>query len=290
MGATAGSIREHWTKKAQEALPPESSVGERNGVISGTYADWYVQHPEIYKWAGAAAFASHRVGLALSPYEFIVDDDGVRDVRDSFERPRSAVLRDLNLLRETNNMVYGDIGWTHLAYVAPEGGLEAIEQGLSDLPSHDRLRRGFQLIDDGRKLRNRGSLRAAEEAIWRGNALLLEHEQRVTVQPQFEKIDLSFDIFLSVGTSMDFDADNLRIDWRTNTSFFAFMWTRGAGVLLRTKSPPDIRLVDHRWYWVENRVLTLWREVDRTDRDLRRKLSTLIKRRRLMDRISIQAA
>lgn len=290
MSSTAAGIREHWTKKAHEALPAEGFVAERNAAITGTYAEWYLQHPSIYKWAGAAAFASHRVGLALSPYEFIVDNDEVRDVRDSFERPRLSVLQDLNLLRETNNMVYGDIGWTHVAFVDRDGGLGAVERGLADLPLHSRLLRGFQYIDDGRKQRERGSVRAGEEAIWRGNALLLEHEQRVTVQPQFEKMDRSFDVFLSVGTTMDFDADNLRIDWRTNTSFFAFMWTRGAAILLRTMSPPDIRLVEHRWHWVEKRVLALWQEVDRTDRDLRRKLSMLVNRGRRTSRTSIQAA
>lgn len=271
--------RRQWTSRALEALPPERRVALRNAVITGTYAHWYLEHPRIYKWAGVAAFASHRVGLAIAPYDFVVDDDGVRDVHDGFGQPRSTVLEDLDLLRQTNNMVYADIGWAHLAYVAPDGGLQAVEKGLADLPSHHRVVRGFELIDDGRRMLDRGSSRGGEEAIWRGNALLLEHEQRVTVQPQFEKLAPSFDVFLSVFTSMDFDADNLRIDWLTNTSFFAYMWTRGAGHLVRTLSPPDIRQVEHRWYWVRSRVYPLWQRVDRTDRDLRRKLSALAKRR-----------
>jgi hypothetical protein len=284
MTTTPASIREHWTSHALKALPPESAVAERNTVISGTYAHWYLEHPKIYKWAGCAAFASHRVGLAIAPYEFIVDNGEVSDVHDGFGRPRSMVLDDLNLLRETNNNVYRDIGWTHLAYLAPDGGIAAIQKGLSDLPSHSRLVRGFELIHDGKKLLEQGSTRGGEEAIWKGNALLLEHEQRVTVQPAFDKFDKAFDVFLTVGTSMDFDADNLRIDWRTNTSFFAYMWTRGASLLLRTRSLPDVSRIDHRWFWVANRVYPLFREIDKSDRSLRKKLSTLAKRRRWQDK------
>lgn len=271
--------RRHWTSRALEALPPERRVALRNAVITGTYAHWYLEHPRLYKWAGVAAFASHRVGLAIAPYDIVADDEGVRDVNDGFGQSVTTVLEDLDLIRRTNNMVYADIGWTHLAYVDPDGGLRAIEEALGDRPSHSRMVRGFQLIDDGRKMLDRGSSRAADEAIWRGNALLLEHEQRVTVQPQFDKLSTRFDLFLSVFTSMDFDANNLRIDWRTHTSFFAHMWTRGAAQLVRTLSPPDIRRVEQRWHWVQRRVYPLWQRVERTDRDLRRKLSGLAKRR-----------
>jgi hypothetical protein len=271
-------VREHWTQLALEALPPESCVLERNLVISAMYAQWYLDHGETYKWAGVAAFASHRVGLALSPYEFIVDNEVV-DVMDEFGRRRGSLLADLNLIRETNNMVYRDMGWTHLAYASVDGGLSAVEKGLSDLPSHYRLVDGFRLIDEGRKLIDRGRIMPGREAIWRGNELLLEHEQYCTVQPQFEKLDRGFDTFLTVATMLDFDADNLRIEWSSNTSFFAFMWTRGMPLLLRTVSPPDIRRVDHRWYWVANRVYPLWKQVDQSDRNLRLKLTKLARKR-----------
>ncbi len=68
----------YWQRKAEAKLPPEHDVVARNEAITGTYARWYTAQP-LFKWAGMAAFSSHRVGLALFPYRTQLDADLLGD-------------------------------------------------------------------------------------------------------------------------------------------------------------------------------------------------------------------
>src|SRR5262249_32691704 len=159
-------------------------------------------HPALFKWAGMAAFGSHRVGLALSPYRF------------------RFVSRDLEQLRLTNNAIYADLAWAHLAFA--ERGLSALESTMH--ASEHRLVEGFRCIDAGRRTSD-------EWLVWHGNELLLEHEQAVTVQAAFDRLGRGFEVLLSLTTSLDFDADNARFDPQTNSFFYAYMLTKGLPVL-----------------------------------------------------------
>jgi len=270
-----------WRDKVLSSLPPESNVLARNAAITATYARWYRTAPQLLRWAGAAAFASHRVGLALLPYKFVVDDGMITGIAETFDdnRDKSLIFDDLDIIRRTNNEVFADIGWAHHAYLAPDGGVAAIERALRDEESHSILLDGFRAIEAGRRMQDEGSAldqSRAPKVVWDGNLLLLNHEQRVTVQPRFNQLDAGFRNFLSVTTAIDFDADHLRIDRSTHTSFYKFMWTRGIGMLLRTWSLPEIQRFDHRWFWVEKSVFRIWRRVAETDPRLPRKLAILM--------------
>ena len=59
---------EEYKKKFEEKLPSKNDVINRNKVISSIYADFYLENPEAFKWAGMAAFASNHVGIGLLPY------------------------------------------------------------------------------------------------------------------------------------------------------------------------------------------------------------------------------
>src|SRR5262245_11530089 len=123
--------RAYWQQKALASLPPEEDVLARNAAITGAYATWYTDHPEVRKWEGMAAFAPHRVGLALKPYHFKMLQNTITDIEETeTDRPRKksvfrsvrlirgykeSMIRSLNLIRRTNNLVFGDIGWAHVA-------------------------------------------------------------------------------------------------------------------------------------------------------------------------------
>ena len=97
-----------------------------------------------------ASFSSHRVGLALIPYDLVTDSMLIPNFENRTLRPttdtlliidiknpdislarKSEVMPGLNLLRETNNAVFKDIGWAHEAYVAEDGGgLTAIQDAI----------------------------------------------------------------------------------------------------------------------------------------------------------------
>src|SRR5207245_284178 len=132
----------------------------RNAAITATYAGWYLRNRSLFKWAGMAAFASHQVGVALG-----------------IDRITGNVVPDLDIVRETNNLVYDDIAWAHLAYEA--GRSLAVEEALAAAAPKVRTRyslllNGFRLIDEGRDRIATGATTAGRGLVWKGNLLLLQ--------------------------------------------------------------------------------------------------------------------
>jgi hypothetical protein len=264
--ATPEEIRQQWKEEAQRGLPAPGLVRERNQAITARYAGFYLDCQALFKWAGMAVFASHQVGEALLPYDFSLLEGGVPNWKDPKRElplpPR--LVQELELLRTTNNKVYDDIAWAHLAYRAPAGGLAVVEAGLADLSTHQRMLDGFRNIDEGRELLKGNALAQMQgiSRIWLGNQLLLEHEQTVMVQPAFEELGPKFEFVLSESTHLKFDAEEFNVFTRYQTSFWLFMFTRGVLFLLRTLSLPEIRSLDQRWYWIQKRVLRIWKYLD----------------------------
>lgn len=271
----------YWQQMAEANLPPEHEVVARNEAITGTYARWYTAQP-LFKWAGMAAFSSHRVGLALVPYRTHLADDLLGDpdaTGDPHPPEFHTVLADLHCLRETNNLVFHDIGWAHLAYMSPEGGIEAIERCLADEPQSRLMLQGFRLIEQGRLLMQGDAKQQSEgiELVWKGNELLLKHEQAMIVQKKFDTLDTDCKMFLSCFTLMDFNAVYITDNFHYSSLFYTFMWTRGLPLLVQTFSPPQLTDLRHRWFWIEKSLIPLWRLVERTDSHLSLKLQILMK-------------
>lgn len=271
----------YWQQMAEANLPPEHEVVARNEAITGTYARWYTAQP-LFKWAGMAAFSSHRVGLALVPYRTHLADDLLGDpdaTGDPHPPEFHTVLADLHCLRETNNLVFHDIGWAHLAYMSPEGGIEAIERCLADEPQSHLMLQGFRLIEQGRLLMQGDAKQQSEgiELVWKGNELLLKHEQAMIVQKKFDTLDTDCKMFLSCFTLMDFNAVYITDNFHYSSLFYTFMWTRGLPLLVQTFSPPQLTDLRHRWFWIEKSLIPLWRLVERTDPHLALKLQILMK-------------
>jgi len=156
LGATKGDVRRQFL--AESLLL--SGAGGVGGVaigaaITAAYARWYRDHRDLYKWAGAAAFASHRVGHALTPYRF----SGTRKIvsansaANRIEDP--TLIADLDLLRQTNTAVYLDTAWVHLAYSDAAGGIEAVRAGLGRESRYADLLAGFEAIEAEQESRNR---------------------------------------------------------------------------------------------------------------------------------------
>jgi len=270
----------YWQRKAEAKLPPEHDVVARNEAITGTYARWYTAQP-LFKWAGMAAFSSHRVGLALFPYRTQLDADLLGDpaaTGDPYTPEFHTVLADLHFIRKTNNLVFHDIGWTHLAYISPEGGITAIESCLADEPQSHLILEGFRTIEQGRMLMQDGpqQQRKGVELVWKGNELLLKHEQSVIVQSQFDMLDSDCKMFLSLFTMMDFNAVYLTDNFRYSSIFYSYLWLHGLVLLARTFSSPHITNLRHRWFWIEKSLIPLWRLVERSDPHLALKMKILM--------------
>ncbi len=250
--------REHWEAEALAAIPHEMCWSARNAGITLQYLRWYREHRDVFKWAGAAAFASHRVGLALQP-AFVVRRRRLQPASARSLLAPSVQIgnADLEALRSTNNRIYNDIAWAHLAYVDPAGGIDAVRRGLDGRNEAHRMREAFEMIDKGRRAGATGA-----DDVWAGNLRLLEHEQRVNVQPAFSTLSPPAHAVLSIFTSLDFDGDHWHLDWKSHTSFAWFMWTAGLGLLLRQRSLPDITDAEQRWFWACNSVFRVWRNLD----------------------------
>ena len=94
----------------------------RNVEISSRYAWIYKLQPACFKWSAMAAIASHHVRLALFPLRLDTDGSGYLDIDRSLDRRRMLLTEDVNTIRATNNAIFDDIFWVHLAYVTADDG------------------------------------------------------------------------------------------------------------------------------------------------------------------------
>jgi hypothetical protein len=177
-----------WQALADGLLTNQSCAFHRNLEISSRYAWIYKLLPACLKWAGMAAFASHHVRLALFPFRLDTDRTGYVDIPHSLGRQKALLLEDVNTIRETNNAIFDDIFWVHLAYGTAEDGIARLRALLGAEPHYAPVLAGFEAIDQGRRVLEDGTAsaearRTADDLIWEGNVQLLEHEQRALVQP-----------------------------------------------------------------------------------------------------------
>ena len=202
-----------WKALADGLLTDQSCVFHRNLEISSCYAWMYKPLPECFKWAGMAAFASYHVRLALLPFRLDTDRTGYVDIPHSLERhrphPGGLLAEDVDTVRTTNNAIFDDIFWVHLAYSSAPDGIECLRALLGADRRYAVLLAGFEAIDRGRRVledrtASAEARRAAEDLIWEGNVQLLEHEQRAVVQPNFDRLSGAFAGLFSIGFDLEF--------------------------------------------------------------------------------------
>ena len=106
---------------------------------------------------------------------------------------RLLLTEDANTIRATNNAIFNDIFWVHLAYITAEDGIEHLRALLQEERHYVPVLAGFEAIDQGRRALEDGRAPAkagqrADDLIWEGNIELLDHEQRAVVQPNFDRL------------------------------------------------------------------------------------------------------
>ena len=140
-----------WQALADGLLTDQACAFHRNVEISSRYAWLYKVLPACLKWAGMAAIASHHVRLALFPLRLDADRTGYVDIPHSLGR-RRLLLRDVHTIRTTNNAIFNDIFWVHIAYVTADDGIQRLRTLLQDLPDYGPVLAGFEAIDKGRRV------------------------------------------------------------------------------------------------------------------------------------------
>jgi hypothetical protein len=264
--ATPNSIAE-WKAVADAFLTDESCAFHRNVEISSRYAWLYKLKPTCFKWAGMAAIASHHVRLALFPLRLDADRTGYVNIPHSLVRRRMLLMEDVHVIRATNNAIFGDIFWAHLAYVSADDGIERLRALLRPERHYAPVLSGFEAIDHGRRVLEDGTAslqarRTACDLIWAGNVQLLEHEQRALVQPNFDRLSCAFARLISIGSATRFEVRGMRHEAALFTSFYLASLTRGVGHVRDRHTWPRISHFDDRWCWLVASVVPRFRRFD----------------------------
>jgi hypothetical protein len=255
-----------WKALADGLLTDQPCVFHRNLEISSRYAWIYKHLPAYFKWAGMAAFASYHVRLALWPFRLDTARTGYVDIAHASDRHRPVLAEDVDTIRATNNAIFDDIFWVHLAYGTDDDGIERLRALLGAEPHYDSVLAGFEAIDRGRRLSEAATStearRAADELIWEGNVLLLEHEQRALVQPHFDRLSCAFARLFSIGSALSFEVRGVRQELSYFTSFYLYSLTRGAPQALRAHAWPRITRFEDRWRWISTSIVPRFRRFD----------------------------
>ena len=256
-----------WRAVSDSLLSNQCCAFHRNMEISSRYAWIYKLQPACFKWAAMAAIASHHVRLALFPLRLDTDRTGYVDIPHSLGRRKVLLTEDVNTIRATNNAIFNDIFWVHLAYVTAEDGIERLRALLRTEHHYAPVLSGFEAIDQGRRVLegatvSAGARRTAVDLIWAGNLQLLEHEQRELVQPNFDRLSCAFATLVSIGSASSFEVRRVRQELAYFTSFYLYSLTRGIPHALRAQAWPRITRFDDRWRWLVTSVVPRFRRFD----------------------------
>src|SRR5262245_56765092 len=262
---------EGWKALADGLLTDQACVFHRNMEISSRYAWIYAARPSCFKWAGMAAFASYHVRLALAPFQLDTDRGGHADIAHTLGRRRGLLLADVDTIRETNNAIFDDIFWVHLAYASADDGIGRLRAVLDGDDGYASILAGFEAIDRGRHVLEDATAterarRKAEALIWNGNIALLEHEQRALVQPHFDRLSCAYARLLSLGSTLSFEAHGVRQELAYFSAFYLFSFGRGLPQVLQARAWPRVTRFDDRWRWIVTSIVPRFQRLE-ADRD-----------------------
>ena len=270
-----------WKAVSDGLLSAQCCAFHRNMEISSRYAWIYRLQPACFKWAAMAAIASHHVRLALLPLRLDTNRSGYLDITRSLGRRKVLLTEDVNTIRATNNAIFDDIFWVHLAYVTADNGIERLRALLQAERHYAPILSGFEAIDQGRRVLEDATAptaarRTADDLIWAGNLQLLEHEQRALVQPNFDLLSCAFARLVSIGSATTFEVRGVRREVAYFTSFYLYSMTRGIPHAVRAQAWPRITRFDDRWGWLVASVVPRFRRFDADTRSVDASLQRIV--------------
>jgi hypothetical protein len=256
-----------WKAVVDGLLSDPCCAFHRNVEITARYAWMYTLQPACFKWAAMAAIASHHVRLALFPLRLDADRTGYVDISHSLRRPRLLLTEDVNTIRATNNAIFTDLFWVHLAYLTAGDGIGRLRALLHADRHYALVLAGFEAIDQGRRvledaMASAAARQRADDLIWTGNVALLEHEQRAVVQPSFDRLSCSSAWLVAIGSATSFEVRGVRQEIADFTSFYLYSFTRGIPHALRARAWPRITRFEDRWRWLVTSVVPRFRRFD----------------------------
>ena len=135
-----------WQAVAEGLLSaPVLRVPPQHGDLVALRLDLQRSSRACFKWAAMAAIASHHVRLALFPLRLDTDRTGYVDIPRSLSRRRLLLTEDVNTIRATNNAIFNDIFWVHLAYATADDGIERLRLLLREEARYAPVLAGFEV-------------------------------------------------------------------------------------------------------------------------------------------------
>jgi hypothetical protein len=247
-GSSHGAaVRARFRERVSRQTPPTHEPLARNQAITAFYAGVYLDAPGLFPWAGMAAFASSQVGELLA--RAFPPREGGRGLARRAERALTRRLAGdlVELVRETNDAVFHDVAWALTAFTARDGGLEVALEGLAGLTTHGLLARALVQLDEAQR-EPAGPRR--EALVWGAARDMLEHEQRVSVDPRFVRFSPGARALLTLVARGSFPVE--AGSTTRGRSFLAYHLARG-------RLAPDLASFDERWMWMQAEVLPCFR-------------------------------
>lgn len=274
-----------WKALVEGILVDERCAVHRNRQISSCYAWAYMALPGLFKWAGMAAIASHHIRFALLPLHIETTLKGSPGPPRSSGRCR-LLTDDVNTIRATNNDIFADLFWVHLAYVTSDEGIELLRSLLRNERHYAPVLAGFEALDEGRRVledatASQAARARARDLVWTGTLLLLEHEQRFVVQPRFDRLSGRYARVVSLGSATTFDSRSPRQAIELFTSFFLYTLVRKNPRGPAGRLHPLITDYDDRWRWLVSSVVPRFRRVDMDPHAIRAVLRRIVDHHRL---------
>jgi len=255
-----------WKALAEGILVDERCALHRNQQVSSCYAWAYMALPGCFKWAGMAAIASHHVRVALLPLHI---ETALTSSSGRIRTPgrRRVFTDDMHTIRATNNDIFDDLFWVHLAYVTSDDGIALLRALLRDERHYAPVLAGFEALDQGRRVLEDAAASPAargnaEDLVWKGTLLLLEHEQRFVVQPNFDRLSSWYARVVTIGSATTFDSRRPRRAIETFTSFYLYSIVSKTRRRLDGRTCPLITNYDVRWRWLVSSVVPRFQRVD----------------------------
>jgi hypothetical protein len=241
-------------------LPPEEEVIKRNRTITTYYAQLYQNEPQLYKWAGMAAFASFHIGEKLQMWDWEVY--GIKSLSITCAKKNRTLEDDFQMIRIINNRIFLEIGWIHLAFAQMD--FPSFQALLLEKERHPLIIHAFEKLNNAREqLKSQTPLVASiDKLIWEANTEILWHEQSEVVQPLFNKLSVLFSRAMTFFASFDYKINHNQTSWKTRSRFILFLIFNGFHLIKKNRFLPELTNLEHRWYWILNDLLKKWQIVE----------------------------
>jgi len=239
-------------------LPPEEEVIKRNRTITTYYAQLYQQNPQLYKWAGMAAFASFHIGEKLKIWNW--EKSGIK-ASPILKKKNRTIEDDFQVIRILNNKIFLEIGWKHLAF--EQMPYETFKSHLTKKNKHPIIINAFEKLKNAKEqLSKNTDPYWINKIIWEANTEILWHEQSIVVQPLFDKLSTTFSKAMTLFASFDYKINHHQTRRITQSKFIFFMFLKGFKHLKENWFIPEVTNLTHRWFWISKDILEKWKTIE----------------------------